>query len=134
MRKRIIFAILLSLMSICTITAQNIKSYVDEEKGEWILIESNKYEYKIDEESKKEILIRYRNGEDEWRSNKILLALSYAFDIDKENLDPGSHSVGIEFEKENIIIRLKDKSYRIVFESYESIYFPLSIEIIDKEI
>ena len=134
MRKRTIFVILLSLISIGVIAAQNIKSYVDKEKGEWVLIESNKYEYKIDEDSKKEILIRYRNGEDAWRSNKILLALSYAFDIDKENLGAGSHSAGIEFEKENIIIRLKDKSYRIVFESYESIYFPLSLEIIKKEI
>jgi len=134
MRKKIIFVILLNLLCICVIAAQNIKSNVDKEKGEWVLIESNKYEYKINEESKKEILIRYRNGEDAWRSNKILLALSYAFDIDKESLDPGSHSAGIEFENENIIIRLKDKTYRIMFESYESIYFPLSLEILKKEI
>jgi len=123
--------VLSSSLFACASLNKSIKSATDKGKGEWIRITDTKYEYRISKSSMEHIFQQYDSIENEkWRSEKILVAFAYTYDIDPSFSSLGENSASIQFFNNNtILIKNDKKTYTMTLKAYKKIYFPISIEL-----
>jgi hypothetical protein len=123
-----LFYIILTILCVSISSGQNVKGNLDNGRGEWIQVEKGKFEYKISEDNKEEIYQEFKTGKDNWRSNKILAALWYVLDLEEESRSIGLQDASLVLGNEDIVVKIKGREYRVVFEYYKAIYFPIRIE------
>jgi hypothetical protein len=128
----VVFLILLGLCG-CIESKEIYRSNVDKSAGIWIIHNDGNYEYRISKNDKDRIYAYVNEKHEQWRKDKVSVALFYITDIDKSFVSLDSNNVELNLSGDDIIINGETSKYLFVFEEYKGIYFPMNVHVIKKE-
>jgi hypothetical protein len=128
----VVFLILLGLCG-CIESKEIYRSNVDKSAGIWIMHNDVNYEYRISKNDKDRIYEYVNEKHEQWRKDKVSVALFYITDIDKSFVSLGSNNVELNLSGDDIIINGETSKYLFIFEEYKGIYFPKNVQVIKKE-
>ena len=123
------FPLLLGITG-CNKNQNLIKSEIDKNMGVWVDHKDDSYEYIISKKNKNEILKNVSFNNEQWRKEKITVALLYVSDIDKHFLSIGPNNAVFNISGDDIVIEGKEGKYNFTFENFKGIYFPKIVKLI----